>query len=45
MGTDPGGRQIQEETQRVLGLPVDLFDKLGERFQAFRRWMLRRQGR
>jgi hypothetical protein len=41
--TDPGAGQ-GEEQQRVLGLPADLFDTVGERLRAFRLWMFRRRG-
>jgi hypothetical protein len=41
LGADRGGGQRVEEPQRVLGLPVDLFDTLRQRFRA----MLRRLGR
>jgi hypothetical protein len=41
LGADPSGGQKVEEPQRVLGLPVDLFDTLRERFRA----LLRRMGR
>ena len=39
--TDNSGGQSEEEPQRVLGVPVDLFDTLRERFRA----LLRRLGR
>jgi hypothetical protein len=39
--TDSSGGQSEEEPQRVLGVPVDLFDTLRQRFRA----MLRRLGR
>ena len=40
-GDPGGGRSGEEEPQRVLGLPVDLFDTLRERWRA----LLRRLGR
>jgi hypothetical protein len=39
--TDNSGGQSEEEPQRVLGVPVDLFETLRERFRA----LLRRLGR
>jgi hypothetical protein len=38
---DASGGRDQEEPQRVLGIPVDLFDTLRQRVRA----MLRRLGR
>jgi hypothetical protein len=40
-GAPSSGSSEEEEPQRVLGIPVDLFDTLRERFRA----LLRRPGR
>jgi hypothetical protein len=40
-GDPSAGRSGEEEPQRVLGLPVDMFDTLRERWRA----LVRRLGR